>query len=265
MKVPYKVGSKAPYFRALIYGDPGVGKTVLAGSATQHPDLAPVLFLNVDRGADSLRGLDVEAIDIGGREAGATPVSVDAEEIIWSIIRRTPPYDRYKTVVVDNLTEWQGQDLIDIVDSRKNKNRPKDEVARDDYGKATNRLLRSLRLLRDAPVHLIMLAWKKVVQPEGHDTPTDVLPNITQQAGVVAQGLTSCCWHMYIDDADKRTRKLLTQPTGVFRAKTRIPGFAESIGQIYKLGDMKGPHMQEPNLKTLYNMMLTSGEPKKEK
>ena len=44
-----------PHLNVLVYGDAGVGKTQLGGTANDHPATAPVLVLDVEGGAATLR------------------------------------------------------------------------------------------------------------------------------------------------------------------------------------------------------------------
>ena len=49
-----------------IYGGPGTGKTTLAASSVEVPDMQPVLHLNIENGTQSISGIypDLEIIDI---------------------------------------------------------------------------------------------------------------------------------------------------------------------------------------------------------
>lgn len=262
MRKPYVIGAKPQYFRVLIYGDPGVGKTELAASATLHPAMRDVLFINVDKGTDTVGGSGALAVDVGVGDDGLPSGDIvgDVEQTIWAVLQKKPGFETVKTIVLDNVTELQGQDLLDIVQESKKKkpNRSVDEIGRDDYGKSSTRLLRALRLLRDAPLHIIINAWVKRIQPEGASAPTEVTPSLTQQVGQVAQGLVSNVWLMYLDD--KGVRKLLTAPSGAYRAKTRIPKFAEAIGPVITL-----PADRSVNLATIYDQLLKATTQTEEK
>ena len=62
-----------PYMNLLIYGEPGVGKTVLAGSAADHPDTAPILILDVEGGVTSLRTrTDIDVIQVRDIESSTS-------------------------------------------------------------------------------------------------------------------------------------------------------------------------------------------------
>src|SRR3982750_820294 len=49
-----RVAEKERLFNMLVYGMPGVGKTVLAGSVTEIEEMAPVLFVDVEGGTMSI-------------------------------------------------------------------------------------------------------------------------------------------------------------------------------------------------------------------
>ena len=44
-----------PYLNMLIYGNPGVGKTTLLGTAQDHPETTPMLLIDVEAGVTTLR------------------------------------------------------------------------------------------------------------------------------------------------------------------------------------------------------------------
>ena len=60
-------------------------------------------------------------------------------------------------------------------------------------------------------------------------------------------GYMDFVWFLYADKDGKR--KLLTQPKGPYRAKTRGKVFAEAIG----------PVVENPDLADLYELYLNSG------
>ena len=82
----------------LIYGDPGAGKTYLAGTAQDVPNMADVHVFNVDGGIMTLasRG-DIRATDIHSVD--------DLEQELFKIANKDPKYANPTTETIDNKTE----------------------------------------------------------------------------------------------------------------------------------------------------------------
>lgn len=140
------------FLNLLIYGEPGVGKTRLAGSAADHEDTSPVLILDIEGGVISLR--ESPTIDVIQ---------------IRSIDKLIEVYDKleehkgggYKTVVIDSLSELQKLDMKTVMEQEYNANPQrvdKDVPTQRAWGKSQERLRRIIRGFKDLPVHTIMTA-----------------------------------------------------------------------------------------------------------
>lgn len=227
----------------LIYGDPGSGKTHLAGTAQDSEFMSDVHFFNIDGGLMTLasRG-DIHATDIR---------SVD--ELERELHRLADGDDKYqgtKTVVIDNITELQTLALENITIQeygnrrKKDKNYSIDEVYLEDYGKAGKQLARILRGFRDLPLHVIYIAHRKDKMRQGTNVLESTKPNLTEKLCSSVMGYMDFVWYLYtadeqIDDGNgnfryETHRYLLTQPTNGFVAKTRGSEFADRIGTLIK-------------------------------
>lgn len=97
----------------MVYGEPGVGKTVLAGTALDHPDLTPVLYLDVDGGVLTLRKRkDLEVIQIRSMKQAREIYNELFDATNWEAEDPTCPY---ATVVIDTLSELAKLDMREIM------------------------------------------------------------------------------------------------------------------------------------------------------
>lgn len=225
----------------LIYGDPGSGKTFLAGTAQDSPQMADVHFFNIDGGMMTLaRRGDISATDIR---------SVDElEQELHRLAAGDPEYEGVKTVVIDNISELQTLALESITTReyatrrKKDKTYSIDQVYLEDYGVAGKQLARVLRGFRDLPMHVIYLAHRKDKMRPGTNVLDESKPNLTEKLCTAVMGYMDFVWYLYTADEqvpgdDTRTethRYLLTQPMGGFAAKTRGSEFAEKIGAVVR-------------------------------
>jgi phage nucleotide-binding protein len=227
----------------LIYGDPGAGKTHLAGTAQDVPSMADVHVFNIDGGIMTLasRG-DIHATNI--RSVG------DLEQELFKIANKDPKYANTKTVVIDNITELQTLALENITIReyasriKKNKTYSVDEVYLEDYGVAGKQLARVLRGFRDLPIHVIYIAHRKDKMRPGTNVLDESKPNLTDKLATAIMGYMDFVWYLYTADetvGDEQTgyhaethRYLLTQPMNNYAAKTRGAEFAKRLGVVIR-------------------------------
>ena len=227
----------------LIYGDPGSGKTHLAGTAQDVPDMADVHVFNIDGGIMTLanRG-DIHATDIRSAD--------ELEQELFKLANRDEKYAKTKTVVIDNITELQTLVLESITSNeyavrhKKDKNYTIDDVYLEDYGVAGKRLARILRGFRDLPLHVIYIAHKKDKMRKGTNTLEESKPNLTDKLCTAVMGYMDFVWYLYTADEQvgnedtgywtETHRYLLTQPMNNYAAKTRGSDFAQRIGAVIK-------------------------------
>ena len=227
----------------LIYGDPGSGKTHLAGTAQDVPEMADVHVFNIDGGIMTLAGRgDIHATDIHSVD--------DLEQELFKIVNHDEKYANTKTVVIDNITELQTLALESLTTKefanrkKKNKDYTIDEVYLEDYGVAGKRLARILRGFRDLPMHVIYIAHKKDKMRQGTNTLEESKPNLTDKLSTAIMGYMDYVWYLYTADetvgdeeSGYRTemhRYLLTQAMNNYAAKTRGAEFAARIGAVIK-------------------------------
>ena len=242
----------------LIYGDPGSGKTHLAGTCQDSPYMADVHVFNIDGGLMTLaeRG-DIHATDIHSVD--------DLEREMHRIAAGDDKYASTRTVVIDNITELQTLSLESIATRnftdrrRKDKTYTVDQIYLEDYGISGKQLARVLRGFRDLPVHVIYIAHRKDKMRPGTNVLDESKPNLTDKLCTSIMGYMDFVFYLYVAeeqkvDEDGETygemhRYLLTQPAGGFAAKTRGSKFAEALG----------PLVQDPNMAEIMEIYMSCG------
>lgn len=241
----------------LIYGDPGAGKTHLAGTAQDHPGMADVHVFNIDGGLLTLAGRgDIRASDVSSLE--------ELEVEMHKIAQGHEDYSGVKTVVIDNITELQTLNLEEIVRQelkgarKNNKSATIDDIYQEDYGKSTKQVARILRGFRDLPVNKIYVAHRKDKVRKNGTTIEAILPSLTEKLGTAISGYMDFVWYLYQGTENEAQpdgslvpvlhRYLLTQQHDIYFAKTRGQAFADALGPI----------VRDPNMTDIFNTFLRS-------
>ena len=142
------------YLNALIYGEPGVGKTHLLGTAQDHKDTAPLLILDIDGGITTLRKRsDIDVIQIR-----STGDFIAAYKKLFNAVdgKKFP----YGTIGIDTVSELQALDLVEIMSAFAKINDKIDPDVPDQrgYGKSGTRMRDFVRAFRDLPTNVIFTA-----------------------------------------------------------------------------------------------------------
>lgn len=202
------------FLNILLYGDPGVGKTRLAGSALDVAELAPVLFIDIEGGTYTLKDSfpDVDVVRVKS----------------WKQMQNV--YDElyrgqhgYRTIVLDSLTEIQKFSMLGIMQSliAEKPDRDPDIPSVQEWGKNIEQTRKLVRAFRDLPMHSIFTALSK----EDKDPRTGMRkmkPSLSGKLSDEVAGFFDIVLYMYmklVDDEPKRY--LLTGATESHVAKDR--------------------------------------------
>jgi hypothetical protein len=143
----------------LIYGNSGMGKTVLGGTAEQ------ALMIGVESGLISAKRR--------GSKADAWPINLWEDVEKAYLYLRDNPNHGYKWVVIDSITDMQEKLLRDILDravADSRGARDEDIPAIQDHQKWQNKLKRFVNNFNDLPVNVLWTALEmRKENEEGED------------------------------------------------------------------------------------------------
>lgn len=182
-----------------MYGEPGVGKTYLCGTAQDSKATSPMLLIDVEGGTTTLRHRnDIDVVSIR---------TMDQLVAVINKLYAKPGY--YKSVVVDSLTELQKLDMKTLMDEAFNKNpqRNKDEPSQREWTISGNRIRRIVRALRDIECNTIMTALAHFER----DTATNmnmIYPSLPGKLRYEIPGFLDCVGYMYstVEDGEVKRR-----------------------------------------------------------
>jgi phage nucleotide-binding protein len=234
-----------PYINLLVYGDPGVGKTELGGTAQDHPSTSPVLILDIEGGTATLRKRpDVMVVRI----KSVTDLVLIHGELDKAIASGDPQAPR--TVVVDSLTELQKLDMNDIMRTvvkrakEKGDERDPDVPSQREWGKSSNHIRNIVRAYRDLPCNVIFTALAKREQDDNTGTVVTV-PSLPGKLASETPAFLDIVGYLYTEIKDSKIqRRMLCQPSRTKLAKDRLGVF----------GDL----LENPTIPMLWDMMHES-------
>lgn len=212
------VQKRANFINILVYGDSGVGKTTLAGSADDCPDLRPCLIIDFEGGTESLVRTfpDVQQVRV----------------TTWKEMQQV--YDElhrgehgFSTVILDSLTEIQKFNMYSVMEELI-KNRPDldpDVPGMREWGKNLEQMRKFVRGFRDLPMNTIFTALKKDEKNDKTGMVT-TKPSLSGKLADEVAAFLDIVVYYYVkrigsgEDAEDK-RLLLTQKTETIIAKDR--------------------------------------------
>lgn len=217
----------AHHINAMIYGQPGAGKTTLASSAP-----APLIM-------DFEEGAIASARVSGNKHARVVKIGsmADVRKVYKYLSSGEHPF---KTVVLDPLGELQRLVMDEIVRKFPNVKRAYDNLpSMNDWQKALNDATKLVTMFRALPMHTVVIAHAEI--PEHEEDMVNPLASGKNFKQFI-QGAMDLLGYLYIEqDGDEATRKLLTSSTATVVAKNR--------------GGYLPPVIENPNLTEIFQMM----------
>ncbi len=194
--------SESPEFiNMLVYGNPGVGKTVLAGSADAVPELRPVLILDVEGGTFSIRERypDVDVVRV--------QTWPDMQKVYDALYKMDHDY---QTVVLDSLTEIQKFSMYRIMASvlKEHPDRDPEVPSIREWGKNIEQIRRLVRAFRDLPMNVVFTA----LAATDKDNKTGLVttrPSLSGKLAMEVGGFVDILLYMYIKRVDDENQRLL--------------------------------------------------------
>lgn len=226
------------YINVLIYGDSGVGKTVLSGSASVVPELSPVVVLDIEGGTRSLekRYPNAKKIRI---------TSFSQLEKVYVDLR--DKNHGFKTVVIDSLTEARAFGMYEIMKRalQNDPDRDPDLPGIGEWGKSAEQTKRLIRAFRDLPMNTIFVCLATTDQDKKGRRLTK--PSLPGKMGAEVAAFLDVVLYMYRKedpDTEEVKRYLLSSFTDEFVAKDRT--------------DRLPPVIEEPTMQTLFDLIIGS-------
>ena len=223
---------KVAGLRVMIVGEPDTGKTTIAASASLHPDLSPVCFLDIDRRLTTLAGYDnILRVSL--------PTAAHAAQLVRDISK---PRDKWpealrevNTFVVDSVSLFRDhmlQERAEDATEASSKDRSEYLYEQRDYGFVSNMVANLIDKLIQTGCHLILLSHQKTVyQLDNKDFPTDTVLRIEPLLNKRLQTLIHSMMHhvWYTKRKDAGTFRLLTLPRRPYIVKVTNPNFVGKL------------------------------------
>lgn len=236
---PVLASESTPYFKMMLFGPQGVGKTALSCC------FGKTLILSLDTGWEVVKNWpEMEKNVQRIKKYGGTK---HFDLIAKALLTKTPPYDQYDTFVVDTMAQIQEHYIDFLMRSgtwsknmrpQFNFNNPADKIkykdiikelpGGDDYHAARNVFRDALKDLAEADVNVIFINHTKKPSPLTPKEKKDlVIPNITEGLDTAIGRNCGLYAHMTVQEKDGKAVRVLDfrqREEDLINVKSRIHG-----------------------------------------
>jgi len=259
------------YIKLLVYGDPGVGKTTLAASAVDVPQMGDIIYIDAERSEmaidDNSRVLDAENIDrvrvnsfnavaqvqefLKAHCAARDRNDIEKLKSLEAKAKGVTPADideprRYRTAIIDSISEVNEFCMYQLLKLSTDMKLDVDEMEVAEWGefRKSNQMMQLVtRAYRDLPMNVIFVAGAQYTQDELKRK--FFAPNMTGKLANQVQGFMDVVGYMVTgkvaEGAVEAPRRLWVQPVGNFMAKNRRSMYREAYFNDPTMGSiMKG-------------------------
>lgn len=200
--------------KMLVYGDPGVGKTVFSCSGDR------TIFIDVEGGSLSIQNR-IKAKKVARKRFDTFD---EIEEFVRGLREKGSKAD---TLVIDSITELQKKLMDSIVAQHPEVKRPYgDGLTVGDWGYNTERMRRFIRMARDLDMNVIFTALAMDEKNEMTGA-VKTLPKMSSKLSADVCGYVDIVGYLYVDNVTNEDgesvpiRRMLVQPVGMYYAKDR--------------------------------------------
>jgi len=248
------------FLNILTYGDFGVGKTTLAASAVEVPEMQNVLLANVESGdmsVEEFEGLDI--VDIRtynqfarlheylrlhckARDANDAEMLKRLEEQFTGEAVDKPK--KYRTIIIDSLTEVQKlamYQLLGITVGEYPLDVEPESPQFKEWGTSAEMIRLLVRSFRDLPMHTVFVCSQAIDTDDKKKR--FVTPALPGKLANEVQGFLDVVGYFVAapSESGELKRRLYLQPGRTFQAKNRFPKF-------------RGNYVDEPTMQKIMNL-----------
>lgn len=256
--------NKKRYSNTLLYGDYGVGKTTLAASASDVPEMRDVFFVNAEGGDESILGhYDFDSVDISSftqfakmyeylrlhckyrdmyvkdKSSEAKSWLIKYEEMLKGEEILEPKL--YHTVIVDSLTEVQKYcmyQLLGIKVGEYSLDLPPSQPEWTEWGQSAEMIRLLVRTFRDLPMHTIFVC--AMGSEQDHQKKYHYGPLLPGKLANEILGFFDTVGFMVAGPTEggDMHRRLWLEPGQTFKAKNRFRDFKDRYIDYPTMADL---------------------------
>lgn len=269
-KPAFKIESavdKTRYLKMLVYAGYGVGKTLLAGTSADVPQMQDVFMISAEAGDLTLNRYDNIDVVVAKSFDDVARIQEflkrhckwrdsDADEDIQRLIEEEQKFrdedieepKRYRTCIIDSLSEVETYCMYQLTGVSDN-TRLDEEVQSaewSEYKKQHTMIQRLVRAFRDLPMNVIFTCAQAYVQDENKRK--TYAPALTGKLSSQVQGFMDVVGYLTVQDAKEdgtvpRRLHIQPSPSGRYEAKNRFPGYKQRYIDIPDI-DAGAPGME---------------------